>query len=187
MATFTLINTIGYDAVTAMVDLGVVGWVATGTTALTAVFIVIRITHFSKEIPEMIEKIDAWLKDIEKDLEAEIEKIAKVEHDKRKFEDVLTITSNFSAAKSMQEELDESEKDNIARIRLDLAVIVGIIVTGILFYAATLPSYADIGVLAFLAAYFMGMFWFIGIYSFYLSYSLILRMGRTIRKKKSHS
>lgn len=163
------------------------GWVATGTVAFPALFIVIRITHYEDKIPDMIGQVNTWLGEIEAQLQTEIETLASMVRANRNFERVLSITSNFSAVKEIQKELDKAETNNSARIDLDIATAVLIIVTGLLYYGSSFPNYDSAYNLSFLAGagtVVSAILWASSVWAFYSTQSQYSKFKRLIRTRQ---
>ena len=169
-----------------MADLTAVLGLAALAITITGVFIFIRITHFAKEIPALIAESNVWLKEIESQLETEINTVASQAQGHRNFENVLSIASKFSAAKTMNDELDHSELTNSSRVKLDMGVMALIILDALLWYGSgfsTLNAADNLSGWAGIVAIFGGLLWALSLATFYGTYSQCSERGRQIRKR----
>jgi hypothetical protein len=170
------------------VDLTQVIELAGFAAAIIIALLVTGVTYFEDRIPLCIEKVDAWLVEIQADLGKEIKAWSKNKKEEKGYEQILSVASKFSAVKGMNEELDQMELRNSRQVKLNIVALIAIAGAVITFYYADAQSpltivYDDLVALATLVTFLAAVFWLVSVFSFYGLYSDYSRLKRLVRQK----
>ena len=171
-----------------VVDLAQVIELAGFAAAITVAMFVTGITYFEDRIPACMEKVDAWLKDIQEDLGTEITLWSETKKHEKGYEQILSVASEFSAVKSMNEQLDFMELRNSRQVKLNLIILAAIAGAVLAFYYANdqIPNstaYDQAMLSAGIVSLLAGFLWVAGLFAFYNLYSDYSKLKRLVRQR----